>query len=410
MIRRNKTEIKQQQALKYLTILIGFTEALIIYMASSFFKEMSGYDSVGIFYVLIYLLFLVALFNLHKVIRRFGKSNVLKLVFIGQIAVTLFLLIVSNNWLRVVGLSLFLLCDQLLLVNLDIMIESFSSDESTGRIRGSFLTILNIGFITGPKISTWILSAFGYNVIFLIVLLLKLVALSLVQVRLSNVNHAFRAKASVKTLISKAWKHPDIRHIYYISFALECFYALMIMYSPIYLHSIGLSWAQIGSVFTIMLIPFLFFEYPIGWLADKELGEKEMIIFFLSGLTVALAWIYQFDQPSVWLWAFALFMTRVAAAGLEILRDSYFYKKIDGSDVDLIDCYRTARPVAYITAAALSAIAIHYSSLHEIFLLAGVMVLSGLYPAWRLKDNLSEREVLLLARNHEVRNNIRHTR
>jgi predicted MFS family arabinose efflux permease len=147
-----------------------------------------------------------------------------------------------------------------------------------------------------------------------------------------------------------------------------------------------------------MLVPFLFFEYPIGWLADKELGEKEMIIFFLSFMALATAWVYTLDRPVVWLWALALFLTRIGASAMEILRDSYFYKKIDGNDVDLIDFYRTARPMAYILAAGLSVLVVDTYSVREIFLLASLVLLTGLWPAWMLKDNLSEREMLILAK------------
>lgn len=400
----NKPKLKKKiiesinhRTLRTLSVLIGFSEALVIYIASSYFKEISGRDEIGIFYVMTYILFLVTLLNLHKVIRLIGKTRILLLAFSGQILVILGLIFIPLAPIKLLLMVLFMLFDQILLISLDILLESVTKDEATGRTRGEHLTILNIGFILGPKASTMLLASFNFTTVFIVVLVFKVIALSIGYFRLGAINHCALARETVGKLVMKAWKNKDVRRIYYISYALESFYALMIMYSPIYLQSIGLSLAEIGTVFTVMLIPFLFFEYPIGWLADKELGEKEMIIFFLSWIALATAWVYTIDRPVVWLWALALLATRVGAAALEILRDSYFYKRIKDDDVDLIDFYRTARPVAYVIAAGLSVLVVDAYSVREVFLLAGIFLLTALLPAWALRDNLSEREVLILA-------------
>ena len=66
--------------------------------------------------------------------------------------------------------------------------------------------------------------------------------------------------------------------------------------------------------------------------------------------------IFFIETNSVLVWGAVLFMTRVGAAMVEILRDSYFYKQVDGKDVDLIDFFRTAASAGYIFATLLSAI------------------------------------------------------
>jgi MFS family permease len=391
-------QVKSHTALHGLSILIGFTESIVIYMVSSYFKEFSGRDAVGIFYVGAYLMFLITLFNYHKLVKSFGKSKMFKTVLILQLFITIVLITAPFAWLKLLAMMLYLLCENLLLVNLDIVIEAFSSSKNSGRMRGSHLTILNLGFILGPMLSTWLLATGGFTLIFIVALVLKVVLLGILWFGIGKIANKFRERETVGQLIKKAMANQDIRRIYYISFVLETFYALMIIYSPIYLRSLGISWESIGLIFTVMLVPFLFFEYPIGWLADKELGEKEMIIFFVSWMALATAFVYKLDKPDVWLWAIALLATRVGAASIQILRDSYFYKKIDKDDVDLIDFYRTAMPVAYIVSAGLSALVVGYFGVREIFLLAALLLTSALIPAWRLRDNLSEREILLRRR------------
>ena len=88
-----------------------------------------------------------------------------------------------------------------------------------------------------------------------------------------------------------------------------------------------------------------------------------------------------------------LLLTRVGAASIEILRDSYFFKKIDGHDVDMINFFRSAVPVAFIAGTIISSCVIFFFSIKPIFVVIGLVVLSALYPAFKLRDNLSEGEI-----------------
>ena len=186
----------------------------------------------------------------------------------------------------------------------------------------------------------------------------------------------------------------NIRRIYYVSFALEFFYALMVIYTPLYLMGLGFGWDKIGIIFTFMLVPFVLFQFPVGYLADKEMGEKEMIILSLFIISLSVLAVYFIDSYSVLVWSAALFMTRVGAACLEILRDSYFYKRIDRDDIDLIDFFRTTRPAAYIIGAVFTTFILFIFPLKAVFLLVAAVVFSAIIPAWFLVDNKSEREMV----------------
>jgi MFS family permease len=180
--------------------------------------------------------------------------------------------------------------------------------------------------------------------------------------------------------------------IYWISFALEFFYALMVVYTPLYLLDLGFGWDKIGIVFTIMLLPFVMFGYPAGLIADKKIGEKEMIIFGLLLMSISTFSIFFIHSSSLWPWAAILFVTRMGATLVETLRDSYFYKRIDGSDMDLISFFRTSRSTAYMIATAFSAIILVFFPVKAIFIFIGLAMLVAIYPAIKLEDNKSEAE------------------
>jgi MFS family permease len=165
----------------------------------------------------------------------------------------------------------------------------------------------------------------------------------------------------------------------------------MIIYTPIYLRDLGFSWVDIGKIFTTMLLPFVLLQYVIGYWADNKIGEKKLLIFALLVMGCSTTTIYFVESKTILTWMIILFTTRIGASMIEILRDSYFYKKIDRTDVDLINFFRTALPVAYICATASSSFLFLFLPVKFAFILTGIVVLSAIYPAYYLINNKVKR-------------------
>jgi len=378
----------------FVSFLMGFTQAVTIYILSSYFKEAAGTENVGVFYALSYLVVLFILLNFHQVVRKIGKSNAYYFSVIAKIIIVTLLSIISPSFLGIFLLMLYIIAGAVEWLALDIIIESFSTDSVSGRVRGLHLTILNAGFLFGPFVSTYLLGKIGFQAVFIFSLIFNCFILIFALIAFRKINHRFSKRLGVKELLRKALARPNIMRIYYISFILEFFFALMIIYAPIYLNDMGFSWKEIGYIFTAMLVPFVILQYPVGFLADKKLGEKELLIFSIIIMGISTIAIYFIESQTIAVWAFALFATRIGAAMIEILRDSYFYKRIDGRDVDMIDFFRTALPTAYIAATVLSSILLFIMpSIKLAFILTGAIVLSAIYPAIKLADNKCEKEL-----------------
>ena len=154
-----------------------------------------------------------------------------------------------------------------------------------------------------------------------------------------------------------------------------------------------MEWEKIGIIFTFMLVPFVLLQYPAGILADKKIGEKEMIIAALVIMGLSTFSIFFINSTSIIIWIAILFLTRIGASLLEILRDSYFYKRIDGYDVDIVEFFRTSRSVGFIAASIVSGILFLFLPMKFAFIIIAIVVLSGLIPAFNLVDNKSEEEI-----------------
>lgn len=387
-------EEKRINNINTISFVMGLSTANLAYITSSYLKISIGINKIGLFYFAAYFIILLILLNLHKIIKKLGKSNTFFTFLCFKITALLTLIMIPANGFSPLVLIVFLVSGGAAAVCLDIILESFSTNGKSGRIRGMHLMILNTGFIFGPIVSTQILANLSYQVAFSLSFFLEVLILTMSLLSLSHINHATREDLKIIDIAKKILKRRNVLRIYYISVTLEFFYALMIVYSPIYLRDLGMSWGNIGLAFTVMLTPFVFLPYLIGYLADKRLGEKEMLIFAIFFITIGTIAVYLTNSVNVLIWALVLLLTRIGAAMIDTLRDSYFYKKINGDDIDLIDFFRTAVSVGYISATVFSFILLIFFPTRNIFILLAVVTFSALYPAFRLVDNKCEAELI----------------
>ncbi len=368
----------------FVSFLLGFSDAVLIYVISSYFKLAFGTENVSIFYFFSYGILFLCLLNLHWLARKIGNVNVFFITLFFKIIAVAFLIGLNPGAISILFLILYMIFVGVGWVSLDAVLENFSCDRESGRIRGKHLMIMNAGFLFGPFLSAYLLSHCGFSGIFVFLVIFNIFIFVYSLVKLRKVNSVFRKKISALELIKKVINHKKVLAICYISFTLEFFYALMIIYTPLYLLDIGMSWEQIGKIFTIMLLPFVFLQYPMGVLADRKNGEKQWLaisLLLMAFFTISFCFI---QSANMLIWACILFGTRVGAAMLEVLRDSYFYKQIDGSDIDLIDFFRTAMPIGYILAAFFSFIILLIFPLIWIFIFLTLVILSALAPVFYL--------------------------
>jgi MFS family permease len=181
-------------------------------------------------------------------------------------------------------------------------------------------------------------------------------------------------------------RNHDIQLIFMVNLLLQIFYTWIVIYSPLYLIHQGFNWEQIGIIFSIMLLPFLLFELPLGRIADRWLGEKEILTvgFIILGVsTMSLAFIH---SSSLVIWATALFMTRVGASCVEIMSETYFFKQIHKGDAPVISLFRFARPISLLVAPIAAAFTILVLGETVAFLILGLLMLFGLRFVYPLVD------------------------
>src|SRR3990172_3033443 len=271
VIHDEQLDKKKIKLISFISFFSGFTRAILFYVMSYYFRLAAGTENVSLFYTVSYAIVLLVLLNMHKVVRKLGKSNVFYFSVLAKIIAISALTLLDPSPLSIAILMAYIVFDILEWTSLDIILESFSKDQMSGRIRGVHLTVFNLGFLLGPFLSTQILEGFSFQGLFTFILILNCIIFSVALIGLRGVNHRFDQKLKILDVVKKVFQRKNVMRIYYISFVLEFFFALMVIYTPLYLLDMGVSWSQIGVIFTIMLAPFVLLQYPAGILTHKKL-------------------------------------------------------------------------------------------------------------------------------------------
>jgi MFS family permease len=274
-----------------------------------------------------------------------------------------------------------------LLFNLDVFVESVSSNDAlTGSIRGTYLTITNIMIVLAPLSLSFLVRDSDYSFVYFLSSFL-MIPLYLIVRKFKGANEAKMHHISIEKTLSEYVKSSDLYNVFISHTLLQLFYGFMVIYMPIYLEQyIGFNWSEIGIIFTIMLIPFVIFELPVGELADDKYGEKEFLTigFVIMGFfTLVMSFI---TVKSFWLWSTILFITRIGASLVEVSTESYFFKKVDKSRTDVISLFRVSRPLALVMAPVVATVALGFIPFQYIFIVIGSIMIVGTHYSLALKD------------------------
>lgn len=361
--------------------------AIPVYVNSSFLATLVSEKYVGLIFGFASLLTILALVVVPKLLRFIGDYFATLLFIILEIA-SLIGIASSNSPAFII--TLFIISSVLISLisfDFDLIVEGFSKNASTGSIRGLYLTSANVAWVIAPALAGVLLAGGEYWRIYLASAALFIPGLLIFSGKLEQFKDPLYRKVEFRQTLLSVWRNKDLRYIFGVSFLLQFFFMLMVIYTPIYLHEyIGFGWGELGPIFSIMLVPFLLFEGPLGWVADKILGEKELLVAGFIVCALATGSMYFFTAHSFVLWAGILFMTRVGAAMVEVMTETYFFKKVDGGDAGIVSLNRTVRPLAGVAGPVIATGLLISISLPTLFLALGMLMLLGIPLALALQD------------------------
>ncbi len=361
---------------------------VVAYVLSSFLAYYVGVGTVGYVFMAASALSALVLYAAPPIFRAFGTKNVLVLIVLAEVA-TLLGLAVASHWVTAAVLvAVQSTLTFALFIGIDLLIEaSVRTEKVTGRVRTLFLILSNLAVLLGALSLTFVVEGDQYYRAFVTsaLVLLPFLAFTLwLFPRVSLPPHT-GADGSV---VAQLRNNKSLRAITLAHFLLQVFFAWMSIYSPILLFSYeGFSWAEIGTLLALAMLPYIVFEYPFGFIADRWLGEKEILIAGFVVIALSMFLVPLFAGASYWWWAGLFILSRVGAAGVEAMTEVHFFRHVSERDAATITAFRTLKPLGNIAGPLIASLTLLVLPLHATFFVFGLVMLLGIPVSLALVDS-----------------------
>ena len=374
-----------------LSIIFTFHGLLVAYSNSTFMEQFASPAAIGALYTIASSLAVFSFLFISRVLRKIGNVRLTVYLALAEIAALVTLGLTDSSATAIVAFVAFMTLNPLIYLSIDIFSENLigNNEESTGSKRGLTLTLMSLAAMAGPLAlglivgsddgnlyKTYLISAGIFSLFILIVL-----------ARFKTFHDPQYREIKVLSAIQAFWDKKDIRNVFLAHFTLQMFFAWMVIYFPLYLATeIGFTWDVIGSIIAVGLFAYVLIEYPVGIIADKWLGEKEMMACGFLILAVTASWISFMAGAPVAAWMLLMFISRIGASLVEATTESYFFKHTKGTDANIMSFFRLTRPLAMVVGALAGSVALLYLPFELIFIVLGLMMVPGIFFTIALKD------------------------
>ena len=359
---------------------------LTIYINSSLVLTTLGESYIAPVFIFTAIVGCIGFFIAPRLLVSFGNRTFIStLVFLEASALVTVAFQPSANVI-IGALCIHLILAPILGFAIDVLFEA--SGLTKGRVgiaRSAMLVSTNSALIIAPFFSG-ILTNMGYSYVYgasaVVLILFGLIAPSAMKLCRDGTCTVPSVFNTLKTFVG-----PQASALW-AQWILRIFYAWSVIYIPLYLREIyGLSWEQVGFAMTISLLPFVLFELPVGFLAEKVLGEKELMI--LGFITISCATFILSSNSTLTFVAllWLLFILRIGASLVEVTTEAHFFRCVPTRNTDAITAFRMTGQLGFLVGTAVAGVGFIFFPLEHIFYFFSLVILLGLVPAVLMKDS-----------------------
>lgn len=359
-----------------------------MYINSTVLNRLIGSTTTATLYVFGAAGSIALLFYLPRIVQRAGLVKATLVIF-GLLAVTLFLLgATAQPQLFIAVFVLYSALTATVWYCNDMFVSHYAKEHAMGHVRGTYLTIINTAVAVMPAIAGILIAYGGFSIVYIAAACVVLIAGCIIAISQRKFVDWTYTAPDIKSAWHLVRLSPPLRRVTALNFLLQFFYAVMTIYSPLYLLSVmHFSWTTIGIIFSLMLTAFIFLQYPVGKWSDT-IGEKKLLI---AGVVIAAISTVLFGRlgaytDSVIIVTAVLFCTRIGASMIEVMTESYFFKQVSDKDDGVISIYRMMHPIAYVLAPLFGWLIVSTTSYMTLFMLLGATLFIGALYSLRLVD------------------------
>lgn len=374
------------------SLLLMLHSFLVAYINSSYLEQFLSTAEVGTMYTMGSALSVLIFLFISRVLRRVGNFKLTLLLLCLDLVAVLSMAFATELKFAVPLFLVHIITVPLIIFNLDVFMEEQigNNETTTGSKRGLLLMLGSIIGATSPLISGLLVngsvSTFTYPYLLSATTLIPIIAILLFYFK--DFSDPEYGEIDLFSSIRNFWQNLNIRNVFLAHFTLQLFFMMMVVYTPIYLtRDIGFSWAEFGVIMFFAQLAYVILEYPIGLIADRHIGEKEMMGFGFLIIAISTSWMSFVTVTSVLAWSVIMFVTRVGASLVEVTTESYFFKQTKSSDAQIISFFRITRPLAYVLGAMLASLALLYLPFNLLFLVFASLCIPAMFCTLNIEDS-----------------------
>ncbi len=364
---------------------------LVSYSNSTYMEQYTSPEVVGMLYTIGSALAVLTFLFFTRILQRFGNVQLTLILAAIEIGSLIILGLSTHPATTITAFVVYLIVYPLLFLNLDIFSETIIGDNEagTGSIRGLSLTLMSIASVISPfalalivgtddsRLNLTYFAAAGVFALFALV----------IAIHFPTFKDPHYERLNILSTLGHYWNHSNLRNVFMAHFMMQMFFSWTVIYIPLYLATeMDLSWAAIGSITGVAMLAYAIFEYPIGIIADKLYGEKEMMALGFVVLAVTVSWISFMTSTTILAWMVLMFLNRIGASLVEVTTESYFFKHTDGGDANIISFFRLSRPLAFMAGSLIGSAALLYLPFNLIFIVLSILLASSIYFVIPLRD------------------------
>lgn len=386
---------KQEHGIKTLYValfILSIHYGLVVFINSSFLEQFLTSSQIGLLYFCASLISVPPMFVLSHFLRKIGNFKLTVILALFEVAALLGMAFSTTLLSAVFFFTLHFAVVPLLLLCLDVFVETIIGKEEkrTGSTRGLYLVCLSIAGAAAPLIAGYLIDLQGFvdfTPAYIASAVAMLPFIAVITLYFKSFKDSSYPRQSIGGMLRAFLAKRDMRNVFFVQLLLQSFFTWMTIYTPVYLATqAGFTWSQIGSILFVALLAYVFFEYPIGVVADKYIGEKEMMAFGFLLIAVSTSWLAFLPSGNIVIWMVALFLTRTGASFVEATSESFFFKHTKGGDADQMSLFRLTRPLSSVITPLAGALLLMHVEFSFTFILLGLAMIPGIIITLQLKD------------------------
>lgn len=365
---------------------------LVAYINSSFLEGFVGENGVGIIYTVGSALSVLIFLFVSRVLHRVGNFKLTMALLLANLSAVMGM---ASTDLYEVAIPLSLvhvISVPLIVFNIDVFMEQEigNNETVTGSRRGLLLTLASFVGALAPFFSSLLVdeATNSFTNVYLASAIVLIPIMLILLFFYRNFSDPEYDEIDVFAAIARFWRGVNVRNVFLAHFVLQMFFMFMVVYTPLYLtQTIGLTWAEFGIIMFFAQLAYVLLEYPIGLVADKYVGEKEMMGFGFFIMAISLSWMAFTTAASVLVWAIIMFTTRVGAAFTETTTESYFFKQTKSTDAQIISFFRVTRPLAYVVGTLIASLSLLYLPFNLLFVVVASLMIPAMFFTMNITDS-----------------------